>query len=251
MEVLAIVAGCASLLGAISKLTKEISVFVHGCRDARGDMDMVRRELASLAAILELIESDAKEHGQHTFPVTLAGQIDGIVHNCNSVLGKMTETLEPKGGRMDKARWAATRRDRVVELRMSLEAHKTSLELALDLLQLSLARDTNNTAHLIMSDTQEIRDVTGAIAQDTGVMRGAMGAVLEELARLRAQVAEQPTRSREEQPNVVLARFLEDMTSYAETVSGDISDVLTPRHSLEHTREFDVPLNGDVVCCPA
>jgi hypothetical protein len=48
---------------------------------------------------------------------------------------------------------------------------------------------------------------------------------------------------------VVLARYLEDMTSYAEAVNGDIQDMATtPRASLELVREVkgEPPANLDV-----
>jgi hypothetical protein len=249
MNPLTITTGCASLLGTIASLSKLISGFVRDCRDARSDMDTVRRELASLSGVLELIGSDVKEHGQDTFPDTLAKQINGIVNSCDGILSKITELLQGGGGVQDGAKWAMGRKEKVLGLRMSLEAHNMSLELALELVQLNLARDTNRNTHLIMSDTQEIKDTTGEIAQDTRVMRVNMGVMLEELATLRAQVARQDKQSTGKEENVILARYLEDMTSYVESVNGDIQDIATiPRESLELVREIesDPPATLDV-----
>ena len=60
----------------------------------------------------------------------------------------------------------------------------------------------------IESNTEELLEDTSAIKKDTEQ-------ILEEIARLRSQL---PPESQTNEPNLVLNRYLNDMTSYAETV---------------------------------
>jgi hypothetical protein len=247
-----IATACASLLCTAGNLTKQISGFVRNVREARTDMDSIKRDLTSLSSVLELIEVDVKEHGQNILPVTLAKQIDGIVKNCEVVLNRISDALKGKGSMMDGVKWATGGKEKVLELRVSLESHKTSLELALELVQYNLARETNRNTHIIMGDTQDIRHVTGIIARDTSGIRVEIGAVLEELASLRVQVARQNESTKGEEDNVVLERYLNDLTSYAETVNSDVQDVVNAdRTSLEVVGEVKgessavVDVNGD------
>lgn len=82
----------------------------------------------------------------------------------------------------------------------------------------------------IKNDTTQIRNDTEAIKQDTSE-------ILQEIARLRAQL---PNDQAIAQPNIeasetMLARYLDDLTSYAETVcwSGEDSDTDTEETCVE------------------
>jgi hypothetical protein len=237
MDPVTIVTGCVSILGTIAKLSTLISGFVRNFRDARTDLDLVRLDLTSLSSVLELVEGDVKEYGQKALPDTLAKKIHGIVQNCDAVLSKIIEVLEESGGMMDGIKWAMGKKEKVLDLKASLGAHKTSLELALQLMQLNLAQEIKNNTYLIMSDTQEIRDVTGIIAQDTCATRVDIGVLLKRLASLQSQVAQLNKQTRGGKENVILERYLDDMTSYAETVNGDIQDTATSQASLEIVAE--------------
>ncbi|GKU23014.1 unnamed protein product [Fusarium langsethiae] len=98
------------------------------------------------------------------------------------------------------------------KLRSSLEAHKSALELALDMLTLSLAKD-------IKTDMSEIRNDTVAIKDDTTQ-------ILEEIAKLQARLPETTAA-----PNdYVLQKFLEDMATYTGTTL-DVDEGLSDRAS--------------------
>lgn len=95
------------------------------------------------------------------------------------------------------------------KLKSSLEAHKSALELALDMLTLSATKD-------IKADTIEIRNDTAAIKDDTAQ-------ILEEIARLQERLPATAAASND----FILQRFLEDMAAYTEStldVDGGFSD---------------------------
>jgi hypothetical protein len=188
-------------------------------------MDSISRELSSLKSVLELLEEDAREGDSgHTsaFPETLQRQINGIMSNCNGVLDKIVAVLENHStNRIDRnARWVISGREEVNTLRNSLETHKTALEIALDMVQLSISRDIRN-------DTTHIRNDTTIIVEDTRAIRQDTAQLLQEIARLRLQIARQDDQGDVWEEAVVrgqnsmLQRYLDDLTCYAETVVGD------------------------------
>jgi len=68
----------------------------------------------------------------------LQKQIAGIVTNCTGVVVGIEKTLEKHdGGKVKKAaRWVASGKNDVAKLQSSLEAHKSALEIALDMVTL-------------------------------------------------------------------------------------------------------------------
>ncbi|KAH6666664.1 hypothetical protein B0J14DRAFT_196824 [Halenospora varia] len=92
MDPLSITASCIGLVGTISKVGIQISEFVRKTREARGDLDGVSRELASLKTVLEILSEDA-ETGKG-FPISLVKQISGILENCGGVLEHIEKSLQ-------------------------------------------------------------------------------------------------------------------------------------------------------------
>jgi hypothetical protein len=138
MDPLSIATGCVSLVVSISKLTISISGFVREVRGARSDLDAVSRDLLSLKTVLELLAEDASDSNDTVFPETLRKQVTGIIANCTGVLEQIEEVLKKhSGNRIDKAaKWAISGQNDVAKLRSSLEAHKSALEIALDMVAL-------------------------------------------------------------------------------------------------------------------
>ncbi|OCK85524.1 hypothetical protein K432DRAFT_26687 [Lepidopterella palustris CBS 459.81] len=220
MDPLSISVGCVSLLSAIAKTSVSVTGFIRDYRDSRHDLVAVSRELTDLEIVLGLLKEDSSITGSQAIPQTLQRQIVSIISNCSDVLKEMNGLLQKyKGGSADKAtRWALTGKNDIAKLRLTLEAHRGALNLALDMVTLSITRE-------IKVDTYVIRDDTTAIKQDTTQILQEVAKqdrILEEIARLRTllprgEIGETAT-------NFILDRYLEDLTSYAETVCGDWND---------------------------
>jgi hypothetical protein len=133
MDPLSITATCFGLIGTIGKTSLAITGFVHDVRSARSDLDSVSRELQSLKTLLELLVDDASNPTNGTFPETLKRQIAGITTNCGGVVSE--KTLEKhEGNKLSKnTMWVMGGKDDVAKLRSSLEAHKSALEIAFDM----------------------------------------------------------------------------------------------------------------------
>jgi hypothetical protein len=138
MEPLAVSVACVSLIGIITRASVVVAGFVRDVRGARSDLDGVSRELLSLKTVLELLADDAATATNGSLPDTLRRQIAGIVTNCTGVVVEIEEALKKyEGTRLAKAaRWAAMGQEHVAKLRSSLEAHKSALEIALDMVAL-------------------------------------------------------------------------------------------------------------------
>lgn len=137
MDPLSVTSGCAGLIMAIGGLSVKIHSFVRTCREARGDLDSVSRELLSLRTILELVQEDASDETK-PFPKTLNQHVTAIIANCNLVVADIQSCITKYGQDRLKTRvsWAINGQGDINKLRSSLEAHKTALEIALDMLAL-------------------------------------------------------------------------------------------------------------------
>ncbi|EON66103.1 hypothetical protein W97_05346 [Coniosporium apollinis CBS 100218] len=207
MDPLSITASCFTLAATITRVSFQVTEFVREVRDARSDLDAVARELLSIKTVLEILADDAKDPAQNNFPPTLGRQVTGILANCNDVVAQIERLLSSyQGSRLTKGtKWALNGRGDAGKLRSTLEAHKTALDIALDMVALSLARE-------IKSDTQEILQDTSAIRDDTAL-------ILAEIARLQARLPRDDAQ--QGSSGLTLQRYLDNLTTYAETVCDD------------------------------
>ena len=138
MDPLSITATCVGLASTITRTSLVVISFVKDVRSARSDLDVISRELSSLKIILELLAEDVNDSTTLSIPQTLQKQITGIITNCTGVVVDIEKTLvEHGGGRMNKAaKWVASGKSDVAKLQLSLEAHKSALEIALDMVAL-------------------------------------------------------------------------------------------------------------------
>jgi uncharacterized protein YoxC len=244
MDPVSISVACVSLTASIAKTSVAVTRFVHSIRSARSDLDGVSRELASLKTLLELITEDAKD--VETFPETLRKHISGILANCELVLVEVQRLIVKYDKRAPS--WVWTGSEDVARLQLSLEAHKSALEIALEMVALSVsfllvicARQLTSRRSMskqIINDTTQLREDTTTIKQDTSD-------ILKEIARLRDQL---PSIQVTHTPltgdrDLILARYLDDLTSYAETVCWsevndddmDLYDQPSPAHGVPLT----------------
>lgn len=136
MDPLSITTACISLTATITKTSITVSTFVRAVRSARGDLDGISRELGSLKTLLELLAEDAQD--ADNFPETLGKHIAGILSNCDLVLVEVQRLVDKynKPGVAKAAKWTLAGSEDVAKLQLSLEAHKSALEIALEMVTL-------------------------------------------------------------------------------------------------------------------
>jgi hypothetical protein len=138
MDPLSITVSCVGLIASVTKVSIKIHGFVREVRDARGDLDSVTRELASLKTVLEILSEDSTNSTGGAFPSSLVKQILGILTNCGGVLQHIETSLDKysRGGVKKGVEWSLAGREDMDKLRSSLEAHKSALDIALDMVVL-------------------------------------------------------------------------------------------------------------------
>jgi hypothetical protein len=138
MDPFTITTGCVALVATIAKVSSQISEFVREVRDARNDLDAVSRELVSLNNVLGILSEDAQSPAVETFPPNLRNQVSSVLKSCQIALGQIETCLQTysRGGLTEGARWSVHGRSDIDKLRSTLEAQKSALDLALDLVEL-------------------------------------------------------------------------------------------------------------------
>ncbi|KAI1195447.1 hypothetical protein F5X97DRAFT_242574 [Nemania serpens] len=104
-------------------------------------------------------------------------------------------------------KWVASGKKEIASLKMSLEAHRGSLNLALEMINISVSKSTKEDTTVIRADVAVIKQDTSQIAQ-----------ILEELATLRQIVANIRSSPQAAGSNYMLQQYLDSLTSYAKTV---------------------------------
>lgn len=132
MDPLSLTASCLTLIGSVASVSVTVANFVRCVRDARSDLDAAARELQSM--VLELIVEDTKDPSK-PFPATLCQNVPNITTNCNDTMLQIQSCLKwyEKASMRSSVQWALSGRDDVEKLRSTLTAHKSALELGLEM----------------------------------------------------------------------------------------------------------------------
>jgi len=265
MDPLSITISCITLITSIVKVSLQINGFIREVRDARGDLDAVSRELLSLKTVLEMLSEDA-DKGKG-FPESLLKQISGILTNCGGVVEQIQVSLEKYGGGGIRrgVKWSISGREDMNKLRLTLEAHKTALDIALDMITLTIAREIKMDTERLRDDTTQIRTDTAGIKDDTAKLRNDATEIKDNTSNLRndttgikddtAQILAEIARlqARLSQDHLVgsgsgfaLQRYLDSFTEYAETTyahseNGSDSGIIISDDSVSIEKALSIP----------
>ncbi|KAE9366259.1 hypothetical protein N431DRAFT_472806, partial [Stipitochalara longipes BDJ] len=159
-----IVASCLGIASGITKLIDSIRSFVSNVQEARRDMNDVQKELDAVRTILLELRDKGQDLGFDQVP-SLKIHVFEVVSHCGNVVADMKKLLRTiKNGSI---RWVTSGKKQMAKLKLNLEAHKSTLSIALAFV-----------TGLITAD----------IAQDTRSIKGVTEKVLEEIRLLQAQV---------------------------------------------------------------
>ncbi|KAB5572480.1 hypothetical protein GE09DRAFT_1099675 [Coniochaeta sp. 2T2.1] len=228
MDPLSITSGALACITAIVQTSKAITNFIRGCREARSDLTVISRELSELGIVLELLKDDSDVADDRVIPEAIQRQILSILANCKDVIGKIDDLLAQYDGKTGPARWVLSGKRDAANLRQSLEAHRGALGLALETVTLSIAKD-------IKQDTTALRNDTTDIKEDTGQ-------ILAEIERLKQLVS----ANGDESSKFLLNRYLDNMTTYAETVCDETTKVYdSPHYSGDENSRLGSPARDE------
>jgi hypothetical protein len=205
MDPLSISTACVSLIATLGRILPQIASFISDVGDARRDLDAVSRELHSLSLSLANLRDDSTKikypEGSRRTLITVLGNCDHVTKEIEALLNKMASGNIGRG-----MQWTIYGQDDMNKLRSRLEAHKSAIDIALDMVSIQLISAVKDDTKAIKQNTAQISE----IRQDTADL-------LQQLASLRIQIAE--LERHDGGQGIILQRFLDESTSYAETVT--------------------------------
>jgi hypothetical protein len=156
MEAISCISACVSLAGNVVTASIKLTRFIHDVRHARKDLDSVATELHSLNLILELLkedisqsevqeytlqsahQEDISQSDARPFSESLLRQISAILIALEEVVGGISKLLDDLSTSHigQRVKWTLIEKDNANTLRTRLEAHKSLLGIALDMLGL-------------------------------------------------------------------------------------------------------------------
>lgn len=133
-EALGIAGSCVGIAAAIVSVTVKIAQFVNDIRESRKDLDAVRMELSSLQLSLTALSAE-EESGFDSIP-SLKENLFKVLGDCKTKISEMGAVLDDMDGAtaIKRMKWATTGKTKLIGLKLGLESHKLSLDIALDLI---------------------------------------------------------------------------------------------------------------------
>ncbi|KAK4186784.1 hypothetical protein QBC35DRAFT_254503 [Podospora australis] len=232
MDPLSVTASVLAVIGAIGTVTTTATKFMRDFQSSRKEIVAVKKELASLKAVVEILADDfgdaTSNSSSTTLPEHVLQQVAGISENCLRVVNQIGDCLVDC--RNSRLRWAATGKSEIQRLQADLEVNKSALSITLDLVSVLLLRDVKN-------DTEHIIEDTTVIKGDTAQMRSDLDLILTEISRMQVQLQSRSTAipaDTSTSSDFLMERFLGELRTDAETVLGDVEDLSNGRDFEDH-----------------
>jgi hypothetical protein len=134
MDPFTIATTCVGLISAIAQLSSQIKQFVSNFRDTRKDLESVTAELQSLSMCLECLQNDYSNE-RVSYPENISKSLLAVLQNCEGVTTQMQALLDRASSASVNKRlqWAVHGSQQMNTLRSSLEAHKSAIDIALEM----------------------------------------------------------------------------------------------------------------------
>ncbi|KAJ5106788.1 P-loop containing nucleoside triphosphate hydrolase protein, partial [Penicillium angulare] len=227
-DVSSIAEACKALINDAETTKYVVAESVLNYPEAAADVATINSELSELQKVLELLNVNITTPNGEIIPETLWAHVMSIITNCSGVISQIHQLLDSRPDDNDLTKSAASWRREATALRMSLGTHRVYLNLALQFVSLGMTKT-------IQEDTNVIRGDVMGVKQDTTLITG----ILEELGRLRAIVANSTTTTITRDQDFILERYLDGLTSYAESVCADVVWE-TPNYSPQTPRALQL-----------
>lgn len=207
MDPLSLATACVTLIDAAAKTSTGIITFVHSYHEARSDLTTINNELSELRTVLELLKDTVVKTIDSVIPERLQARGVSILDNCVAVVTKIDDILDRHRGGLGAAKWAVAGKMEIAGLRTGLEAHRQSLHLALELVSITLVKTVKDDTAVIRMEVHDMRENAYQIPE-----------IMQELAKIRAFISGNDSTSAVSGQVYMLQRYLDDLTSYGETV---------------------------------
>lgn len=239
MDVFSVAPGTIALLTAIGHATFTVTSFIDTHNDAApAELTAINHQLASLCTLLTTIlttpylTSSISPPTTHSTIFTIRLGINSILRNCLTVVSRITAVI-PQGSDGHPPPTSDPLPE-LISLLVALKAEGASLRLALNMLPPTTPSPTLNPTAIpipIPAPAPITRE-----NDSTPTTQHQLGRIMEELGRLQGMVEEMHSHSRapprgagagagemmNANDEVMLRRYLDGLTSYAETVWSDL-----------------------------
>ncbi|KAI1427199.1 hypothetical protein F5Y12DRAFT_739178 [Xylaria sp. FL1777] len=239
MDPLSITLASVTLIDVITKVCKNGTSFLIDVRNAKSDIETIIGEFDSIKAIITLIASEFQQQSVEHVPTPLHEKIVGIINNCVDLIVDIDKSLTGYGSTpaQKRLKWAASGKKDIAKARGGLSAHRVALELALEMLNMQVVKEIRDGTIELTSDTRETKEQTSRILEGNRNIRDDVQRILQEISRLQALLPS-------ERPNsVMLQRYLDELSSYVESVR-DGSDLVKSNNDpqvVSEERQMEEP----------
>ncbi|KAE8854445.1 hypothetical protein PTNB29_09801 [Pyrenophora teres f. teres] len=159
MDPLSITVSCVTLVTAVSRVTYSLTGFIREWRDASSDLRIISQELSSMQIVIGNLRNTFATK-ESTLPPNLKEQILGILKSCLQVVGGIEASLlKHANSRLGKGGYWALGggKEDMAKYRSSLEAHKSALEITLELVSITISRDIKKDTTQILKEMAKLR----------------------------------------------------------------------------------------------
>ena len=134
---LSIAASAIGTISAIGKTTIAVISFIREVRGARNDLTRVSGELTSLQMTLEQLHDDCN-NAECVIPAHIEDNLVAAIQGCEKTVKNMESLLSRhrEGGLARNVQWSLSSKAEMEALRSNLEAHKLSVNMALNMIQM-------------------------------------------------------------------------------------------------------------------
>ncbi|KAH8897721.1 hypothetical protein GQ53DRAFT_884503 [Thozetella sp. PMI_491] len=215
MDPISAAASILGVVGAIAQATSTATAFMRDVRSARREMLDVKKELAALKAVLEILGDDFADPASTAYPASIIEQIVSIVENSSNVVSQIEQCIHNQG--RSRLAWATSGKKDILRLRGDLEVNKSTLNLTLDVISSYILRDIKDDTEHILQDTSTLKHASSDIQAD-------VSRILAGISKIQGQMRDMTRLNENDESNYVLRRHLNDLKMDAETVLDELEE---------------------------
>ncbi|KAK4166988.1 hypothetical protein QBC43DRAFT_312744 [Cladorrhinum sp. PSN259] len=215
------ISAAASILGVVAVIataTNTATTFLRDVREARNEIVALKKDLASLGAVLEIIADDFRDSTKDHFriPDNVLRRVVAISSDCQKVVHEIQDYIQAQRG--SRVIWASSGKATIRNLQDKLEGHKSALSLTLDFISVLVLRDLKDDTEQIIQTGSAIKEDTGQIKEVTDQIHVDIHLMFAKIDQLQSQLEFQHLPPRPS--DYMLKRYLEELRTDAETVLG-------------------------------
>jgi len=130
MEPISAAASVFGAIGFIGTVAAAASSFMRDFRSARKEIVAIKKELASLRAVLEILAEDFDDPANTSLHESVHERIVDAATNCSRVLHEIDDCIRGLHG--SRISWVNSGKEEICNLQRKLEAEKSALSVTLD-----------------------------------------------------------------------------------------------------------------------